>query len=203
MGKSRADIQKAYQEKKKQKEGESYLAKERQRRMTYYTPSSELSRTERVKRNEKNSEYLRTWRQKKKDDQNRQDLENESLENEALPTSGYESVSSSLNNSLQVRFNFHPRKKNASRVRISRALSTAHRNISKLKKDNHQLTKRTKTLQKRLERMRKRVQSDSPRSKTTKLMKEAKLTREQSQQVRRHLILGNAVIEEIKTQQTK
>jgi hypothetical protein len=30
-------------------------------------------------------------------------------------------------------------------------------------------------------------------------MKEAKLTREQSQQVRRHLILGSAVIEEIKT----
>jgi hypothetical protein len=160
MGKSRAEIQKAYREKKKQKEGESYLAKERQRRMTYYTPSSELSRTERVKRNEKNSEYLRTWRQKKRDDQNRQDLKNESLENEALSTSGYESVSSSLNNSLQVRFNFHPRKKNASRVRISRALSTAHMNISKLKKDNHQLTRRTKTLQKRLERMRKRVQSD-------------------------------------------
>jgi hypothetical protein len=128
--------------------------------MTYYTPSSELSRTERVKRNEKNSEYLRTWRQKKRDDQNRQDLKNESLENEALSTSGYESVSSSLNNSLQVRFNFHPRKKNASLVRISRALSTAHMNISKLKKDNDQLTRRTKTLQKRLERMRKRVQSD-------------------------------------------
>ena len=64
MGKSRAAIQKAYREKKMQKEGESYLAKERQRGMTYYTPSSELSRTERVKRNEKNSEYLHTWRQK-------------------------------------------------------------------------------------------------------------------------------------------
>ena len=47
--------------------------------------------------------------------------------------------------------------------------------------------------------MRKRVQSDSPRSKATKLMKEAKLTREQSQKVRKHLILGSAVIEEIKT----
>ena len=29
MGKSRAEVQKAYREKKKQKEGESYLAKER------------------------------------------------------------------------------------------------------------------------------------------------------------------------------
>ena len=117
---------------------------------------------------------------KDKNDQNRQDLENESLKNEALSTSGYESASSSLNKSLQVRFIFHPRKKNASRVTISRALSTAHMNISKLKRDNHQLTKITKTLQKRLERMRERVQSDSPRSKATKLMKEAKLTREQS-----------------------
>jgi hypothetical protein len=60
------------------KEGESYLAKERQRKRTYYTPNNELSRTERVKRNEKNSKYLHT-RQKIKDDQNRQDLENESL----------------------------------------------------------------------------------------------------------------------------
>jgi DNA-binding Xre family transcriptional regulator len=41
--------------------------------------------------------------------------------------------------------------------------------------------------------MRKRVQSDSPRSKATKLMKEAKLTREQSQKVRKHLILCSAV----------
>ena len=61
------------------KEGESYLAKERQRKRTYYTPNNELSRTERVKRNEKNSKYLHTWRQKIKDDQNRQDLESESL----------------------------------------------------------------------------------------------------------------------------
>jgi hypothetical protein len=70
--------------------------------MTYYTPSSELSRTERVKRIEKNSEYLRTWHQKKRDDQTRQDLENESLENEVLSTSGYESVSSSLSNSSTI-----------------------------------------------------------------------------------------------------
>jgi HD-GYP domain-containing protein (c-di-GMP phosphodiesterase class II) len=47
--------------------------------------------------------------------------------------------------------------------------------------------------------MRKRMQSDSPRSKATKLMKEAKLTREESQQVRKHLILGSAVIEEVNT----
>lgn len=47
--------------------------------------------------------------------------------------------------------------------------------------------------------MRKRVQSDYPRSKATKLMKEAKLTRTRSQKVRKHLIPGSAVIEEVKT----
>lgn len=36
---------------KKKKEGESYLIKERQRRMQYYKPSRELTRTQRIKRN--------------------------------------------------------------------------------------------------------------------------------------------------------
>lgn len=35
---------------KKKKEGESYLIKERQRRMQYYKPSRELTRTQRIKR---------------------------------------------------------------------------------------------------------------------------------------------------------
>lgn len=39
---------------KKKKEGESYLIKERQRRMQYYKPSRELTRTQRIKRNKKN-----------------------------------------------------------------------------------------------------------------------------------------------------
>ena len=47
--------------------------------------------------------------------------------------------------------------------------------------------------------MRKRVQSDLPRSKATKLMKEAKPTRKQSQKVRKHLIPGSSVIEGVKT----
>lgn len=47
-------IQEAYRERKKKKEGESYLIKERQRRMQYYKPSRELTRTQRIKRNKKN-----------------------------------------------------------------------------------------------------------------------------------------------------
>lgn len=58
---------------KKKKEGESYLIKERQRRMQYYKPSRELTRTERMKRNKNNKETLRKWCQKKKEEKIQQD----------------------------------------------------------------------------------------------------------------------------------
>lgn len=41
-------------ENEKKKDGESYLIKERQRRMQYYKPSRELTRTQRIKINKKN-----------------------------------------------------------------------------------------------------------------------------------------------------
>ena len=74
--------------------------------MTYYKPSSELSATERNKRNKKNNETLRKWRQRKREEMNK--LKNAKAENEGFEASasGYESVSSSLNNTLQVRMNF-------------------------------------------------------------------------------------------------
>lgn len=60
-------------ENEKKKEGESYLIKERQRRMQYYKPSRELTRTQRIKRNKKNKETLRKWCQKKKEEKILQD----------------------------------------------------------------------------------------------------------------------------------
>lgn len=54
MGKSRAEIQKAYRERLKQKDNETYLARERAKRHASYVPSAELSTKEQNKRNEKN-----------------------------------------------------------------------------------------------------------------------------------------------------
>lgn len=54
-------------------------------------------------------------------------------------TSGNESNSPIL----KVRMNFNKRK-NASRVRVSRALSKAHRQMNPLRVENVKLTKRTK-----------------------------------------------------------
>lgn len=62
---SRAEIQKAYIERKKAKEGESYL-RERTRRMKYYVPSAELSTNERKRRNKQNAERVKKHRDKRK-----------------------------------------------------------------------------------------------------------------------------------------
>lgn len=63
---SRAEIQKGYRERKKAKEGESYLRKERTRRMKYYVPSAELSTKERKRRNKQNAERVKKHREKRK-----------------------------------------------------------------------------------------------------------------------------------------
>ncbi|KAL3836929.1 hypothetical protein ACJMK2_022335 [Sinanodonta woodiana] len=53
MGKSRAEIQKAYRERQKAK-GSAYLEKERVRQLQYYTPAADLSAKKMAERNEKN-----------------------------------------------------------------------------------------------------------------------------------------------------
>ena len=58
MGKTRAEIHKAYRERLKAKNNEQYLAKERKRRKESYIPSSHLSRRDRLRRNIKNNETL-------------------------------------------------------------------------------------------------------------------------------------------------
>jgi hypothetical protein len=122
MGKTRSEIQKAYRKRKKQQEGEAYLAKERRRRMTYYVPSSELTTSARTKRNKKNSENLRKWRRKKK--QEIQDAIPVNDDDNRPGRSGDDgALSSCLSSHLIVRMDFQTRTKNATRVRTSRALA--------------------------------------------------------------------------------
>ena len=63
--KSRAEIQRAYRERKKLNEGEAY-SKEESARVMYYTPAANLSRAEHRKRRAKNSEAVKRYRKKTK-----------------------------------------------------------------------------------------------------------------------------------------
>jgi hypothetical protein len=88
MGKSRAEIQKAYRQRLKEKNAEEYLRKERERMRRNNIPSQELSKNDRKLRNEKNRVKLRRFIQLKREERQRNS-------NVDLETSGYESAETS------------------------------------------------------------------------------------------------------------
>ncbi|ESO91800.1 hypothetical protein LOTGIDRAFT_163160 [Lottia gigantea] len=110
MAKSRAEIQKAYRQRKKEKDNDAYLRKERERRRKSYVLSGELTSRERNRRNEKNRQNLSRHRE-----------ENE-VRNNSLDSSGYDSgtASKSQNSPLIVNMPFIlPNRRNGARRRTS------------------------------------------------------------------------------------
>ena len=67
MGKPRAQVQKECRERKKTKEGETYLAKERARQKKNYIKVEDLKSDDAKKRREKTRERVRKHRQAKKE----------------------------------------------------------------------------------------------------------------------------------------
>ena len=67
MGKPRAQVQKEYRERKKTKEGEKYLSKERTRQKKNYIKVEDLKSDDAKKRREKIRERVRKHRQAKKE----------------------------------------------------------------------------------------------------------------------------------------
>ena len=74
-GKSRAEIQRAYRERLKEKNNEEYLRKERERRRHKYIPAALLAESDRIHRNKLNREKLRRCHQKKREARQRATLE--------------------------------------------------------------------------------------------------------------------------------
>lgn len=126
MGKSRADIQKAYRQRLKEKNNEQYLAKERDRRRRNYIPNEQLSTKKRQERNQKNRDYLKQYRRKKKEAA-------ALIHQEPEPnTSGYESTASRGQNRMVVRLNY-PNRSNGPRMRISKELDKARKELKQMK----------------------------------------------------------------------
>ena len=65
--KSKAEIQKAYRERKIAKEGRAYYKRESQRKSRYYVKSSDLSERDRLKRNAANRAAVKRYNQRKKE----------------------------------------------------------------------------------------------------------------------------------------
>lgn len=162
---SRAEIQKQYRERKRAKEVEKFLAKEKARQKKYSVPIASLSRREKEKRRQSVRERVQKYRKKKKIEK----AENLEVDNDSdmLETSGYESLLSENLKRFVVKLPCA--RKNYPTKRISRALSKANYNLKNLKNENEKLRRKLKTTQRKMQRLQgKRMPREphTPRSKT-------------------------------------
>lgn len=209
MDKTRAEIQKSYRERLKAKNNEEYLKKERERRRKNYVPSSQLTRRERIRRNVKLNEAVKRHRRRKKEaiaellQQNVPEIES---------TSGYDSLDTQTadprspdhsNPRLVVQMAF-PNRRNGPRKRVAKALAKKSREVSTLKQELEKLKTKHKTTQRRLLRLRRKISSSqqgpsTPRSKTEAHINSARLDKHQANTVRKHLLLSNVVMDEVRS----
>ena len=205
MAKSKAEIQKAYRERKKLAEGERYLEKERQRRRRYYVPRSQMNETQlKEVRRRNNEDVKKNYRKKKQEAQEAREAQAAQnahhADNEDDLSSGHDTASS-----LIVKMDFTQKRSNkGARKRISRELNRAKYNVKKLTAQNANLTRKYKTILRRYQRQLKsklektRNSPSTPRSLTEKVMRSARLSTDQASKVRKQLLLGNVLIHEIK-----
>ena len=193
MGKSRAEIQKAYRQRLKAKDNKGYLEKEKARRRASYVPSSQLSRKERRERNEKNRERLRRFYDKKRNEQN---TENEGCNEQ--DTSGYDTADSAL---LQVNFQF-PNRRKGPQKRWKEELSKAKERIKQLEEINKEAKRSNSTLRRKLQRIKQKNNSSNtgnltPRKEVEQVIKRAQLCESQRYIVKKPLLLASAITKEI------
>lgn len=198
MGKTRAEIQRAYRERKKLKEGDEYRKNESIRVMKYYIPSQELNRVERTKRNVKAAERNRRHRQKVK-----REREDQTINDNSISAS---EVDESFNSStpIIVKMPFQQRSQSKRKILAQRKrreqLMNAEKEVKKL-----QLKYRAK--EKMLNRLKMRIKeqsqtsdeqlSSTPRKQTHLQIDSLQLTPSRASKVRRHLLVANAILHEL------
>jgi hypothetical protein len=198
MGKSRAEIQKNYRERKKQAEGKAYLKKESTRVLKYYVPSAELTAPKRKARNEKAKANNRKYRRDKKA---KLQIQNDSA-------SGYESMQE---NSLIVKMPFDPKGRGSGgKKKYTRALARAHVSLKSLAEEKEKYRKKYKAKLRQYERLKQKVSSTqisetgpspihaSPLRSTESKLERLHLTPKSGKKVRRKLLEKNALLNEIK-----
>lgn len=206
MGKSRAEIQRDYRKRLKEKLGEEYNRRERDRMRASYVSSSQLSEKKRKERNQKNKIRNRLCRQRMRERLNLQHA-HEDTENEC--TSGYSSTIVSPEDSskerLIVRLPCLPMtfKSNGPKKARARALARAHRTIKGLREEQLKLQKRLACKRKQIERLTKKMKAtqkstDSPGHKTECELSKLQLSPSKRRIVKRKLLFANVLLNEFK-----
>lgn len=196
MGKSRAEIQRAYRQRKREAEGEIFLDKERKRTRKYYVPISERSKSDQKARREKVRKNVQQFRLRKRLAKLQEEQRTICQRTECMETDE-NGVSSTTHGTKECEHQSNKtptvneplivklpgfQAKQRSRRRVSRALSKKSREMEKLKATNKQLQTKIKTVSKRYERLCKKVAaastsvSDKPSTSQSEIPKTAPLT---------------------------
>lgn len=217
MGKTRAEIQKAYRQRLKERLGEEYNRKERIRIRQNYIPAAQLSNKKRTERNRKNKLRNMLCRQRKRDQL--QQMVNQESENDC--TSGYGSAvleDASSNEAVARRQPLivklpavtNRAKANGPRRARVRALARAHKTIKELKDEQVKLQKKLASKRQQIARLTKKIKTaqstcnmDSPLQRTEKDVAELHLTPRRQQIAKRKLMFANVLLSEIRSAKNK
>ena len=206
MPKSRAEIQKAYRERQKQKEGRDYVERERTRKRKAYIPAANLDDNALKKRRLDQKARVEKYRKEQKEKQCAIERAAEASSTQKRQTRSASKEAEKVPH-LMVKFNFNKAKKaSATRKRVSRALSKAHREIEKLEERNKKLQNKTWKLQKRIQRSgsskgkeKGKPSANTPRSRSRAELREAGLSpRSVPQVIKRKLVFANALMQEVR-----
>lgn len=215
--KSRAEIQKAYRERQKQKEGDAYRERERKRKRQAYIPVSELNEITLKKRRMDQTARVQKYRKKQKEKQLAAEKGAEASSSHKRQTRSGSKATEDVLPHLVVKFNFsQAKKRSATRTRVSRALSKAHRKIGKLSEENKKLQNKAWKLQKRIQRSGKSTVKEkkehqasmpsvnTPRSRSRAQLKEAGLSPSSvPPAIKKKLVFANALMQEVKASTSK
>lgn len=220
MPKSRAEIQKEYRERQKAK-GPQFLQKERQRTQCYYKNAAELGKRKLAERNKNAKLRNRLSRLRKKE----RLMQDEAQDITQTDSSGYASMEPSTAEPYEPEpgpstrsttgphfqplvvklpeFKRSSNKRSGLKKTNKSALARARKSISNLENDITSLRRKLKTRSKQIERLKARVDKNTdrditPRKQTDKDMSKLSLTPRRRGIVRRKLLLGNAVLREIR-----
>ena len=199
--KTRSEIQRAYRERKLENK-EDFLEKERDRKRKSYIPTSLLTEPEQAKRRKASREKSMLFRERLR--RNKENLQTPS-------TAGSENNIDENSQRLVVKLDFKKGKKTSSRKRISRGVARANKKIKSLQETTLKLQRKTWSLQKKLQRKSKEKKKPAatatepekspktPRSKCNSDLRKAGMSPcTVPRQIRKQLVLAHAVSEEVK-----
>ena len=186
----------------KDKNNEEYLRKECERMRRKYVPSDLLSDSDKKRRNQLNREKLRKFYQRKREARQRATVQEE--------TSGYDSGNREDNERgrIRVRMLFPEKGSNNRRkgalIRWKRELSEATSRIRLLEQERDKLVTKCKSAQRSMQKVTSEKPKEfTPRKFTDFQMEDANLSAAQKEKIKKQLLLGNAVISEIKSAKEK